>query len=321
LREGRRVRQDRARSAEIEEERVIRSRIVFAAIAAVLMLASVACAGNEGDDDGPGATTPTGATAATGATATGATGETGALPEFSTVSDGVLAVGSCLDYPPFESVENGDEVGFDVDLTEEIASRLGLEVEWVRADFDTIFTAVAGDQFDMVAAASTITEEREQVVDFSDPYYASRQSLTVNTSETPDITSTDQLGDGDVVAVQKGTTGKIWAEENLVPNGVELKTFQSATDMFRDLEGGNVTGVLNDEPASAEIIKDLPSLALVQAIDTNENYGFAFSPSNPELREAANIVFDEMIADGTYAEIFATYFPDVEVPPQFQPSA
>ena len=140
--------------------------------------------------------------------ATGATGETAGIPEFATLEEGVLSVGSCLDYPPFESVKAGDEIGFDIDLTEEIAGRLGLTVEWVRADFDTIFTAVSGDQFDMVAAASTITDEREDVVDFSDPYFNSLQSLTVNTAETPDLTSTDQLGEGDVVGVQKGTTGK-----------------------------------------------------------------------------------------------------------------
>jgi polar amino acid transport system substrate-binding protein len=242
-------------------------------------------------------------------------------PEFTTITEGVLSVGSCLDYPPFESVKGGDETGFDVDLSEEIASRLGLQVEWVRADFDTIFTAVAANQFDMVAAASTITDEREQVVDFSDPYYNSRQALVVNTSETPDIASTDDIGDGDIIGVQRGTTGKDWAEENLVPQGAQVKAFQAAPDAFRDLEAGNVTAVVNDEPSSAEIIKDLPGLEIVEPIDTGEKYGFAFSPDNPELRDAVNGALADSIADGTYAEIFQRYFPGVEVPPEFQPTA
>jgi polar amino acid transport system substrate-binding protein len=242
-------------------------------------------------------------------------------PQFTTLEDGILQVGSCLDYPPFESVEGGDETGFDVDLTEEIASRLGLEVEWVRADFDTIFTAVAGNQFDMVAAASTITEEREQVVDFSDPYYNSRQALVVNTSETPDVQSTDDIGEGDVIGVQRGTTGKDWAEENLVPQGAQVKTYGLAPDAFRDLEAGNITAIVNDEPSSAEIIKDLQGLEVVEPIDTNEKYGFPFSPENPELREAVNQALQEVIDDGAYEEIFAEYFPDVEVPEEFAPSA
>jgi polar amino acid transport system substrate-binding protein len=250
----------------------------------------------------------------------GGGGEESPEPTFSTLSEGVLAVGSCLDYPPFESVEGGDEVGFDVDLIEEMASRLGLEVEWVRADFDTIFTAVAGGEFDAVAAASTITEEREQVVDFSDPYYNSRQSLAVNTTETPDITGVADIGEGDVIGVQRGTTGKAWAEDNLVPQGAEIRTFPAAPAAFQDLAAGGLTGVVNDEPATAEIIADLPGLEIVEAIDTDEKYGFAFSPENPELRDALNQALAEIIADGTYQEIFERYFPGVEVPPEFQPS-
>ena len=287
------------------------AKIWLAAAAAVFALVVASCASNEGETTGP--------TAATAQT--GGTGETASIPEFSTIADGVLTVGSCLDYPPFESVKNGQETGFDVDMTEEIASRLDLTVEWVRADFDTIFTAVAGDQFDMVAAASTITDEREQVVDFSDPYYNSLQSLTVNTQETPDITSTDQLGQGDVVGAQKGTTGKDWAVENLEPQGVQIKTFTSSTDSFRDLEAGNIVGVINDKPASVGIIADLPALAIVQDIDTDEHYGFAFSPSNPELRDAVNVVLAQMIADGTYQEIFDKYFPPDSLPDEFKPTA
>jgi ABC-type amino acid transport substrate-binding protein len=293
---------------------VKRTRFWLAALIAVFALIVAACASNE--DEGP--TAGTGATAATGTT--GATGATG-IPAFTTIEEGKLTVGSCLDYPPFESVKGGVETGFDVDITTEIASRLDLEVVWVKADFDTIFTAVAGNEFDMVAAASTITDEREQVVDFSVPYYNALQSLTVNTQKTPDITSTDQLGQGDVVGVQKGTTGKIWAEENLVPQGVELKTFTASPDSFRDLEAGNVVGVINDATASIEIIKDLPALEVVQQIDTNEHYGLAFSPSNPDLREAVNTVFAQMVADGTYATIYEKYFSAESLPPEFAPSS
>jgi polar amino acid transport system substrate-binding protein len=249
-------------------------------------------------------------------------------PQFTTLEEGTLQVASCLDFPPFESVKGGDEVGFDVDLAEEIGNRLGLEVQWVRADFDTVFTAIAANQFDMVAAAVTSTgelgEERDQIVDFSDPYFNSRQSLAVNTQETPDIASTADLGEGDVVGVQRGTTGKAWAEENLVPQGVQLKTFQLIPDAFRDLEAGNVVAVVNDEPGSVGIIEDLGlegTVEIVEPIDTNEKYSFVFSPDNPELTEAANQALAEIIQDGTYQTIFERYFPGVEVPPEYAPSA
>lgn len=299
---------------------VRRSRFWIAAALAVFALVVASCADTDGGGE-TAATGPTAETAPTGATATGPTGETSPIPEFTTLEEGVLQVGSCLDYPPFEQVKGGDEIGFDVDLTEEIAARLGLTVEWVRADFDTIFTAVAGGQFDMVAAAATITEKREREVDFSDPYFNSRQALVVNTSETPDLASTADLAAGDVVGVQKGTTGQAWAEENLAPNGIQLQTFQSATDGLRALEGGAMTAFIADEPFVAEAIADLASLSVVEGIDTNEKYGFAFSPANPELREAVNAVLAEIIADGTYQTIYETWFPGAPLPPEFAPSA
>ena len=242
-------------------------------------------------------------------------------PAFQTIQEGTLKVGSCLDFKPFEFVEGGDEKGFDVDLSEAIATELGLEVEWVRADFDTIFTAVAANQFDMVAAASTITEERDQVVDFSDPYYSARQSLAVNTGETPDVASTDDIGEGHTIGAQKGTTGRDWAKENLEPQGAQIRTYTSITDAFRDLEAGRIVGIINDEPSSQEIVKDLTGVEVVEAIDTGEHYGLAFSPDNTELRDAVNEALANLIEDGTYAQIFEQYFPGVEVPPEFQPAS
>lgn len=280
-------------------------RFTLLTVLTMLLLLVAAACGEEAPETDPG-----------GATATTGTDE----PQFETLEEGVLAVGSCLDYRPFEFVKNGEETGFDVELAEEIANRLGLEVEWVRANFDTIFTAVAGGQFDMVAAASTITEERQQTVDFSDPYFNARQSLTVNKQETPDIQSTDDLGEGDTVGVQKGTTGKAWAEENLKPQGVQIKTFEAAPQAFTDLEGGAIQGVINDEGSSIAEVEQRSGLEVVEAIDTNEHYGFAFSKDNPELTEAANGALAEIIEDGTYEDIFKKWFPDLPVPEEFEAS-
>jgi polar amino acid transport system substrate-binding protein len=241
-------------------------------------------------------------------------------PQFETLEEGVLQVGSCLEYEPFEYREGGELKGFDVELTEAIAGELGLEVKWVKANFDTIFTAVAGGQFDMVAAASTITPERDQQVDFSDPYFNARQGLAVNTSETPDIQSTDDLGEGDAIGVQKGTTGKSWATDNLADQGVEFRTYDAIPDAFTDLEAGNLDAVVNDELSSVAEVENRQGLEVVQGIDTGEQYGFPFSPDNPELREAVNGALADLIEDGTYASIFETYFPGQEIPPEYQPS-
>jgi polar amino acid transport system substrate-binding protein len=244
---------------------------------------------------------------------------------FQTVKEGVLTVTSCLDYAPFETIKNGDEVGFDVDLTEAIAKRLGLTVDWVKADFGPgMFTAVATGQYDMASAAITATgtlgKKRAQTLAFSDFYFNSLQSFAVNTNKTPDIKSTDDLKSGDVVGVQKSTAGEEWATANLEPNGIQVKSYTSATDAFRDLAAGAVVGVVNDEPSSQAIVKDFPGEAVVQPIDTNEKYAFGLSPNNPELLSAWNTALKEVIADGTYARIFKKFFPTGTVPSEFQPS-
>ncbi len=154
---------------------------------------------------------------------------------------GILTVGSCLDYKPFETVKPGSEepTGFDVELTNAIAAKLDLKVEWVKANFNTIFTQVNQGKFDMVAAAVTATgsvgKKRAQTVDFSDFYYNSEQGFTVNTQQTPDVKSVDDLTSGDVVGVQAGTTGEQWAKDNLAPKGIQIKSYPAAPQAFTDL--------------------------------------------------------------------------------------
>ncbi len=271
-----------------------------------VLVALVLAAGCGGDDDNEGAAE----TDITEAVDTGTVTEEAMLPEFSTVEEGVLTVGSDIPYPPFEFREGDELTGFDVELMEEIANRLGLsDVKWVDTSFDTIFTQLAGGRFDAVASATTITDEREEIVNFSDPYYLSQQALTVNTGETPDITSVDDLSSGDVLAVQQGTTGEMWAREN-VPDGVDIRSFPESPDGFTALEAGNVTGVINDEPTALAEIANRSGLEVATTIDTGERYGFPVNPENPSLLEAVNAVLGEMIADGTYAQIYANY-PDL----------
>jgi phosphate/phosphite/phosphonate ABC transporter binding protein len=202
----------------------------------------------------------------------------------------------------------GNVIGFDAGLVHEMARRLDLEVVWIETPFDTIFTQLAQGEFDMVASGTTITPEREQQVNFTVPYYRAQQALTVNTEETPAVTSIDALGDGDSVAAQSGTTGLDWALENLAPLGVEVREFEEAADTYNALDGGLVTGVIFDEPSAVAEVANRPGLAVVDVIDTNENYGFAVDPANPDLLAALNEAFAEMVDDGTYQAIYDEWF-------------
>jgi polar amino acid transport system substrate-binding protein len=298
--------------------------LVLVALLAVFALIGAAC----GEDEPSGEGTDTGeettsAPATTGGETTTPAETTPAIPEFETLEEGVLKVGSCLDYPPFEFIEGDEEKGFDVEISEEIAARLGLEVEWVVAPFDTIFVALNAGNFDMVAAATTITAERDEQVDFTDPYFNTRQALIINTETSGDIASVDDLKEGDTVAVLRGSTSETWAVENLEPRGIVLKAFRAVPPEFTDLEAGNVVAMLNDESQSVVEVPKRENLEIVEYIDTQEVYGLVFAGEGgdplPGLRDAVNVVLHEMIADGTYAEIFTKYFPDNEVPPEFQP--
>jgi polar amino acid transport system substrate-binding protein len=234
----------------------------------------------------------------------GGGGGTG-TPQVTTLEEGVLTIGTDLPYPPFEYREGGELTGFDVDIMEEIASRLGLTPEWVDSPFDTIFTDLANGQFDVVISGATITPEREQEVNFSDPYFRSLQALVV--LEDSGIQSFDDLGQGDSVSVQSGTTGELWAEENLAPNGVEIRAFPEYPPVYNALEAGQVDGVVYDESSAIPETFNRPGTAVVDTVDTNEFYGIAVDPNNPDLLDAVNEALAAMVEDGTYEEIYSSY--------------
>jgi polar amino acid transport system substrate-binding protein len=232
--------------------------------------------------------------------------EASAKASVSTITDGELTVGSDIPFPPFE-FRNGDKLtGFDVELTEELARRMDLRVKWVDTSFDTLFTQVAAGRFDMAAAATTITPERGRQVNFTEPYYAAQQALVVNEKRSPDIRSVEELAGGDVVAVQKGTTGESWARDN-VPDGVEVRAFPEAPDIYTALEAGAVTAVLMDEPSAVTETAKRKALELVQTIDTKERYGFAVDPRNQALLDNLNRELREIKRDGTYQRLYARY--------------
>lgn len=128
-------------------------------------------------------------------------------------------------------------------------------------------------------------------------------------TERAAITSVADLGEGDKVGVQSGTTGEGWARENLEPKGVEVVAYDDILLAFSALQAGDVDGVINDLPISQDVVKDeTRGLEIVEEIKTDETYGFAFNKDNTVLRDSVDWALAELIKDGTYDTIYETWF-------------
>ena len=230
-------------------------------IAALVLVAAVLVAAGCGDDDGGG----------------------GGGSGLDTITKGELKVGSDIPYKPFEFGQAPDYQGFDVDVVNEVAKKLDLTATFVKTPFDTIFRNLAQGRFDMVASASTITPEREKEVDFSDSYFPADQSLMVKKGS--DIKTVDDV-DGKVIGAQLGTTGADYARKSTKAKSV--RTYDLIDDAFNALEAGQVEAVINDCPVSKYAERAHKDLVVVQAIQTNEQYGFAFASGSDALRTAFN---------------------------------
>lgn len=227
------------------------------------------------------------------------------------VAGETIRIGTDAAYPPFEEIDDeGNYVGFDIDLMEALAEDAGFEIEWINAPFDGIFSALEAGDFDAVISAATITEERLEQVDFSDPYFVASQSISVTVDMAEEISEPDDLV-GMNIGVQLGTTGEEYAEGI---DGVEVLSFDSTPLAFQALSQGDVDAVIADTPTSQEIIATNPDLSATIVGDplTEEFYGIAVRKDFPELLEAINLSLENLIADGAYAEIFVEWF---DVPP------
>lgn len=234
-------------------------------------------------------------------------GQSGSDSRYGERDPGFLTVGLEIPFEPFEYEADGTLTGFDVDLIRAIAEEINLEAQFVSTDFDQLVERVASGGLDAAASAMRITEEREQQVDFVGPYYVANQVLIVNSRLAPDVGSLEDLTSEDTVVVQEETTGKDWAEENLIPKGVHLQNLFEATAAFDLLESGRVTAFISDESLATTEVNNRSGLRVVQTIDTGERYGIAVNPSLTRLVTAMNQALEKLIADGTYDKIYSTY--------------
>jgi polar amino acid transport system substrate-binding protein len=284
-------------------------------LALAFALVATACGG--GDDTSSDETTTTAAETATTAameetTTSEAMEETTTTAmesmDYNLVKDGTLTACSEIPYDPFEmEADDGTYTGFDVEMIAAVAEELGLEYEFIATGFDAITSGsvFAADQCDIAASAITITAEREESVNFSDPYFDADQSLLVK--KDSGIASLDDMV-GMNLGVQSTTTGEAYAQEN-APDGVELVSYEAGADLFVALEAGNIAGILQDLPVNGYRSTQDDTVAVVATYPTGEEYGFALPETGKdELLAGVNAALAAMHDNGTYDEIFATWF-------------
>ncbi|GAA1543167.1 polar amino acid transport system substrate-binding protein [Microbacterium ginsengiterrae] len=215
-------------------------------------------------------------------------------------------IGTDTTFAPFEFTNSdGELVGIDMDLLRAIAEDQGFRVEIRQLGFDAALQALQSNQVDAVMAGMSITEERQQTFDFSDPYFTSGIQLGV--LESSDIQSLDDL-DGKTVAVKTGTQGQTFAEDNKDEYGFRVTPYSDTTDMVDAVKAGQAVGYFEDFPVLAYGIQQGSGFRLVGEPELGGEYGFAVNKGmNSELLEKFNAGLENLQASGEYDEIVDTY--------------
>ena len=225
---------------------------------------------------------------------------------YTLVKDGTLIMGTSPDYQTFENLENGEAVGFDVDLCKAIADELGLKFEVKSLQFDGIIPAVvAGGQCDLGMAGMSVDPDRAKEVDFTDSYYVDDQAIATmksNTAITSDNAKEELNKSGVIIAVQSGTTGESYCQENF-PNAT-IQPYGNSTDAFAAMQAGQANAVCTNSAVVKKMLADAYSDAqVVMQVATGEEYAIAVSKDNPELTKAINDAIKKLNDNGTVEQL------------------
>jgi polar amino acid transport system substrate-binding protein len=224
------------------------------------------------------------------------------------IKSGSLTTCTHLPYAPFQFEQGGKTVGFDVDLIDLVAKKLGV----TQAIVDTPFEGIKSGQdldtgkCDIAAAGMTITDERKQVIDFSKPYFDATQAMLVK--KGAGYSSLEALT-GKTVGVQSGTTGKDYVDAQKLQD-IKVVEFEDLATEQQGLATGQIDAAVNDLPVWLDYIKKNPDKFEVGAqFDTGEQYGYGIKKGgNAKLLATVNQVLDKAKTDGTYDSLYEKWF-------------
>lgn len=217
-----------------------------------------------------------------------------------------IIVGSDTTFAPLEFADpaTGKYIGFDVDLIYEIAKVENLDVEFKSLPFDGLIAGLKANQLDVAISSMSITDERKKEINFSDPYYKSGLSVSVQ-AKNDKIKGLSDLN-GKNIAAQSGTTGE--EEAKKVP-GAKVRSFTNSDQTFMELKNGGVDAVINDYPVTLYFIKQgNPDVKIVGERLTSEDYGIAVTKSKPEILTKINSGLKTLKQNGKYKEFYVKWF-------------
>lgn len=221
----------------------------------------------------------------------------------------VVVVGTDAAYAPFElQNEKGEIVGLTIDVVTAVAKKAGIEVKFVNTPWEGIFNSLQQGDRDMLASSITITDERKQTMDFTDPYFDAFQLIAVK--QTSKVAKFDDLKKLKV-GVQTGTTGDEVVTKLLGKNSTNVKRFESTPLALKELESGGVDAVVADNGVVINYVTNNPAAKFKTVSDkafVPEQYGFAVKKGNAELLGKLNKGLADIKADGSYDQIYAKYF-------------
>ena len=213
---------------------------------------------------------------------------------------GKLTVATSPDFPPFESLEGDKVVGIEVDILTLIAKELGVELEIVQMDFDSVLLGVQTAKYDCGMSGITASEDRKENMLFTTPYYNAAQVIVVKEGST--IIGKADLA-GKKVSVQTGTT----ADEGCKAEGLEVSAFAANADAKAALTTGKVDAWIVDNLTAIQMVEEGDGLVILEEKMTEEPYAFAFAFGSEDLVAEIDKALTALIDNGTVESIFAQY--------------
>ena len=212
-------------------------------------------------------------------------------------------------HPPFNDMDaSGQVVGFDVDIGAALCAKMKVECEVVTTDFENLIPALNNNEFDFLISSLSVTEERKQLVDFTDPYYINK--LQFIAAESSDLTNAPGSFMGKTLGAQEGTLAATWLQANAA-NVATVQTFQTQDELYVALATGQLDGALGDKYSAYEWLRTDAGKGFElkgEPVEDGDHIAIATRLNDP-LRTRLNVALKDILADGTFKKINDKYFP------------